>query len=127
MLDHKLKIRFNGNMTHEINEKVINLFTKNKTSKRTSKSDVIKEFAGFSYVRMDKDANGYDFKEKQLLSYAKKCHYIVKVMREKNGKPALYSYNVSSEKLLDFLLMFRNNELNGSIIEIDKFLPKNII
>ena len=114
-------------MTNEINEKVINLFNKNKTGKRTSQCDAIKEFAGFSYVRMDKDANGYDFKEEHLLSYAKKCHYIVKVMREKNGKPALYSYNIPSEKLLDFLLMFRNNELNGSIIEIDKFLPKNII
>ena len=48
-------------------------------------------------------------------------------MRDKNGSPSLYSYNVPNDKLLDFLLMFRNNELNGTIIEIDKFLPKNII
>lgn len=114
-------------MSDKINEKVINLFSKHIENKPTKNSDKIKHFAGFNYVRMDKDVNGYPFKEKKLLDYAKECHYIVKVMREKNGSPSLYSYNVPSEKLLDFLLMFRNNELNGSIIEIDKFLPKNII
>ena len=47
-------------------------------------------------------------------------------MREKNGSISLYSYSVPNEKLLDFLLKFRNNELNGTIIEIDKFLPKDL-
>ncbi len=115
-------------MSDEINEKVINIFSKHIKGKSSNgKTEDVKSFAGFSYVRMDKDVNGYPFKEKKLLDYAKKCHYIVKVMRDKNGSPALYSYNVPSDKLLDFLLMFRNNELNGSIIEIDKFLPKSII
>lgn len=115
-------------MSDEINQKVINIFSKHIKGKTSShKADDIKTFAGFSYVRMDKDVNGYPFKEKKLLDYAKKCHYLVKVMRDKNGTPTLYSYNVPSDKLLDFLLMFRNNELNGSIIEIDKFLPKSII
>ena len=114
-------------MTNNINEKVINLFSKHINKSSIHKDEPIKEFAGYSYVRLDKDANGYDFKEEKLLAYAKQCHYIVKVMRNKNGKPTLYSYNVPNDKLLDFLLMFRNNELNGTIIEIDKFLPKNII
>ena len=113
-------------MSEEINEKVINIF-KNTNSSKLSSTNQVKSFAGYSYVRLDEDVNGYPFKADNLLDYAKKCHYIVKVMKEKNGKPALYSYNVPSDKLLDFLLMFRNNELNGSIIEIDKFLPKNII
>ena len=115
-------------MSDEINKKVINIFSKHIKGKvSNNKSENIKSFAGYSYVRMDKDVNGYPFKEKKLLEYAKKCHYIVKVMRDKDGSPSLYSYNVPSEKLLDFLLMFRNNELNGNIIEIDKFLPKSII
>ena len=118
---------FNRSMSEEISKKVINIFSKHIKQKPTSGDEQVKYFAGFSYVRMDKDANGYPFKEEKLLDYAKECHYIVKVMRDKNGNPSLYSYNVPSDKLLDFLLMFRNNELNGSIIEIDKFLPKNII
>jgi len=113
-------------MSEEISKKVISIFSKNSENAENPTSDV-KNFAGFSYVRLDNDVNGYPFKKEKLLKYAKDCHYLVKVMREKNGKHSLYSYNVPSEKLLDFLLMFRNNELNGSIIEIDKFLPKGII
>lgn len=114
-------------MSEEINKKVINIFSKHIKQKPIDSEEKVKSFAGFSYVRLDKDANGYVFKEANLLEYAKDCHYIVKVMRKKDGNPSLYSYNVQSDKLLDFLLMFRNNELNGSIIEIDKFLPKSII
>lgn len=114
-------------MSEEINKKVINIFSKHIADSKNKQNKDVKSFAGFSYVRIDKDVNGYPFKEEKLLKYAKECHYIVKVMREKNGNPSLYSYNVPSDKLLDFLLMFRNNELNGSIIEIDKFLPKGII
>lgn len=121
------KMVFNKSMSDEINQKVINIFSKHIKNKPVKSNEQVKTFAGFSYVRMDKDVNGYPFKEDNLLDYAKDCHYIVKVMRKKNGSPSLYSYNVPSEKLLDFLLMFRNNELNGSIIEIDKFLPKSII
>ena len=114
-------------MSEEISKKVINIFSKHIKNKPVEAKEKVKTFAGFSYVRMDKDVNGYPFKHEKLLEYAKECHYIVKVMRDKNGSPSLYSYNVPSDKLLDFLLMFRNNELNGSIIEIDKFLPKSII
>ena len=121
------KIRFNCYMSDEINKKVINIFSKHIKNKPANTNEKVKTFAGFNYVRMDKDANGYPFKEDHLLDYAKECHYIVKVMRNKNGAPSLYSYNVPSDKLLDFLLMFRNNELSGTIIEIDKFLPKSII
>ena len=114
-------------MSDEINKKVINIFSKHIKNKPANTNEKVKTFAGFSYVRIDKDANGYPFREENLLDYAKECHYIVKVMKHKNGSPSLYSYNVPSDKLLDFLLMFRNNELSGTIIEIDKFLPKSII
>lgn len=114
-------------MSEEISKKVINIFSRHIKNKPTGANEKVRSFAGYSYVRMDKDVNGYPFKEENLLNYAKDCHYIVKVMRYKNGSPSLYSYNVPNEKLLDFLLMFRNNELDGTIIEIDKFLPKSII
>lgn len=127
LLDRDRKICLNRIMSEEINKKVINIFSKHIKNKPSTAEEKVKTFAGFSYVRLDKDVNGYSFKEENLLEYAKECHYLVKVMRQKNGSPALYSYNVPNDKLLDFLLMFRNNELNGSIIEIDKFLPKSII
>jgi hypothetical protein len=114
-------------MSNEINEKVINLFSKHLENKQNVTEENVKSFAGFSYVRLDTDVNGHRFVKEKLENYAKKCHYIVKVMRKRNGKTCLYNYNVPNDKLLDFLLMFRNNELNGTIIEIDKFLPKSII
>lgn len=113
-------------MSDEISNKVINIFKKHCNNKPVNSIEKVKTFAGFSYVRMDSDVNGYSFKEENLLDYAKNCHYIVKVMREKNDGISLYSYNVPNDKLLDFLLMFRNNELNGTIIEIDKFLPRDL-
>lgn len=113
-------------MSEKINDKVINIFNKHIKNKPTSPDERVKTFAGFSYVRLDEDANGYKFKAENLLEYAKECHYIVKVMREHNKNMSLYSYNVPNDKLLDFLLKFRNNELNGTIIEIDKFLPKDL-
>lgn len=114
-------------MSDEINKNVINIFSKHINGKNKNSEDNVKTFAGFSYVRMDKDSNGHNFKEENLLEYAKKCHYIVKVMRIKNGLPSLYSYNVPNDKLIDFMLKFKNNELRGTIIEIDKFLPKDIV
>lgn len=125
-MDSLLKIVFNKVMTDEISNKVINIFNKHIKNKPISAKEKVKTFAGFSYVRMDADVNGYPFKSDYLLEYAKECHYIVKVMRKKNGGLSLYSYNVPNDKLLDFLLMFRNNELNGTIIEIDKFVPKDL-
>lgn len=113
-------------MSEKINEKVINIFKKHSKNVATGTENVVKSFAGFSYVRLDEDVNGYPFKADYLLEYAKECHYIVKVMKEKNKKVSLYSYNVPNDKLLDFLLMFRNNELSGTIVEIDKFLPKDL-
>ena len=126
MVDSFSNISFNKTMTDDISNKVINIFKKHTKNKQADSKEKVKTFAGFSYVRLDTDVNGYPFKEENLLDYAKDCHYIVKVMKEKNGGVSLYSYNVPNAKLLDFLLMFRNNELSGTIIEIDKFLPKDL-
>lgn len=113
-------------MSEKINEKVINIFNKHIKNKQTNPDEKVKTFLGFSYVRLDEDVNGYPFKAENLLEYAKECHYIVKVMREHNKKVGLYSYDIPNDKLLDFLSKFKNDELNGTIIEIDKFLPKDL-
>ena len=54
-------------MSEEISKKVINIFSKHNSSKNEK---VVKSFAGYSYVRMDNDINGYPFKEEKLLKYA---------------------------------------------------------
>ena len=125
-IDESVISGLNISMSEEISEKVINIFNKHIKNKQTNPDEKVKSFLGFSYVRMDEDVNGYPFKKSKLEDYAKECHYIVKVMREKDKKVCLYSYNVPNDKLLDFLLMFRNDTLNGTIIEIDKFLPKDL-
>ena len=59
-------MRFNKNMSEEISKKVINIFSKHIKHKATNPDEKVKTFAGFSYVRMDKDVNGYPFKEKNF-------------------------------------------------------------
>ena len=113
-------------MSEKINEKVINIFNKHRKNNQVQTGEKMKYFAGFNYVKLSEDANGYPFKEENLLEYSKDCHYIVKVMRKINKKVYLYNYNVHGEKLLDFLLMFRNKELDGAVIEIDKFIPQDL-
>ena len=108
-------------MSDEINEKVINIFSKHIKNKPANTPEKVKTFAGFSYVRMDKDANGYAFKEdgwgEQLISGSSQA----------NGNTVTINGGNIFRGKLGGLLMFRNNELSGSIIEIDKFLPKSII
>ena len=106
-------------------DKIINIF-RSKEVKTGKTDEKIKSFAGFNYVRLDKDENGKLFNEQQLLKYARKCHYLVSVMKEKNGATVLYNYEVPSEKLMDFVLKFYNNELQGTIIEIHKYVPEDL-
>ncbi len=113
-------------MSEKINEKVISIFNKHRKNEQTPTEVKVKHFAGFNYVKLDADVNGHQFKQENLLEYAENCHYMVKVMRKLNKKVYLYNYNVPSAKLLDFMLMFRNKELDGTIIEIDKFIPQDL-
>lgn len=119
-----LKLLFNKEMSEKINEKIINIFNNKRTNKE--KEDRIKSFVGFEYVRLDKDLNGYNFVSENLLEYAKKCMYIIRVMKEKNGKISLYNYEVSADRLIEFILKFHTNELRGKIIEIEKYIPDDL-
>lgn len=113
-------------MTEKLNEKVINIFSKHKKAQLSEHDEPVKFFAGFDYVKLDKDHNGKNFNKEHLKLYAQKCHYIVRVMREIEGVVSLYNYEVPNGKLFDFIKAFENNTLNGTIIEIDKYFPEDL-
>ncbi len=113
-------------MTDEINKKIINIFSKHKNDEPLENGEKIKFFAGFNYVKIDKDINGKKFNQEKLKRYAQKCHYIVRVMRDINGEVILYNYEVPNEQLFRFIKSFENNTLNGTIIEIDKYFPEDL-
>lgn len=113
-------------MTDEINKKVINIFSKHQKSEPLMQDEKVKFFAGFNYVKINKDGNGKPFKAENLEKYAQKCHYIVRVMRHLDGEVVLYNYDVPNDKLFKFIESFENNTLNGKIIEIDKYFPEDL-
>lgn len=113
-------------MTDEINRKVISIFSKHKNAEPLDADEKVKFFAGFDYVKLDKDNNGRKFNAEKLKKYAEHCNYIVRVMRNLNGEIFLYNYDVSNDKLFKFINAFENNTLNGTIIEIDKYFPEDL-
>lgn len=125
-LDFLFKMLLNGLMTDEINRKVINIFSKHKKSLPSEHDEKIKFFAGFNYVKLTRDNNGKIFNDKHLEKYAQKCHYIVRVMKNIDGETVLYNYDVSNDRLFEFINAFENNTLNGTIIEIDKYFPEDL-
>lgn len=113
-------------MTDEINQKIINIFSRHKNAEPLESGEKVKFFAGFNYVKINKDSNGKKFNAEKLKKYAGKCHYIVRVMREINNEIFLYNYDVPNEQLFKFIRSFENNTLNGTIIEIDKYFPEDL-
>lgn len=113
-------------MTDEINKKVINIFSKHKKAEPLENDERVKFFAGFNYVKIDKDNNGRKFNPEKLKKYAQKCHYIVRVMRNIDNEIFLYNYDVPNDQLFKFIRSFENNTLNGTIIEIDKYFPEDL-
>lgn len=113
-------------MTDDINRKVISIFSKHKNAQPLQAEERVKFFAGFDYVKLDKDNNGRKFNAEKLEKYAETCHYIVRVMRAINGEILLYNYDVPNGQLFKFIKAFENNTLNGTIIEIDKYFPEDL-
>ena len=113
-------------MGDDINKKVIDIFSNhNKNETRQIHKEKVKYFAGFSYVKLEKDSNGKKFSKEHLLKYAESCHYIVRVMRTIDEDVYLYNYDVPNDELFKFIKSFEENTLNGTIIEIDKYFPEN--
>jgi hypothetical protein len=113
-------------MTDDINKKVINIFSRHKNDEPLDRGEKVKFFAGFDYVKLDKDINGKKFNAETLKRYAQKCHYIIRVMRNIDNEIFLYNYDVTNEDLFKFIKSFENNTLNGTIIEIDKYFPEDL-
>jgi hypothetical protein len=113
-------------MSDELNKKVIDIFSKHKKFASENHAERVKYYAGFNYVRLDKDHNGAKFNPEHLLEYAKNCHYIVRVMRENAGETVLYNYDVPNSDLFKFIKSFEENTLDGTIIEIDKYFPEDL-
>ena len=116
-------------MSEEINKKVINLFSgHNRNNLSNEAREQIKYFAGFNYVKTQKDENGKKFRKDYLLKYRSDLRYMVTVMREEiGGEIVLYSYDVPNEDLFKFMKSFDENRLNGTIIEISKYFPNEIV
>lgn len=104
-------------------KKVIDIFLGRKSE---NKNDKIRYFSGFNYVRLDRDSNGNYFVDSILDEYAEKQKYIISVKKMKNGHISLYNYEVEACRLLEFIGKFINKELDGEIVEIDKFQPDNL-
>jgi len=113
-------------MTDDINQKVINIFSRHNSSMPSEHEERVKFFAGFEYVKITKDNNGRKFNADKLKHYAEGCHYIVRVMRNIDGEITLYNYDVANDQLFKFIKSFENNTLNGVIIEIDKYFPEDL-
>ncbi len=114
-------------MSDEINKKVINLFSNHNNNRITPEVQKrVKFYAGFNYVKLNKDSNGNKFNKENLLNYSSKCHYMVTVMRELDGEVILYSYDVPNNELFKFMKSFDENKLDGKIIEIDKYFPNDL-
>jgi len=114
---------FNETMGDEINKKVTNIFSRHNKSLPQQSKERVKFYAGFNYVRIDRDMNGNKFNKEHLLDYAENCHYVVRVMRDYKGETVLYNYDVPNEDLFKFIKSFEENTLDGKIIEIDKYFP----
>ena len=113
-------------MAEDINEKVIKMFNRQEKGTISDADERIKFFAGFNYVKLKRDTNGKKFVASQLTAYAEKCHYIVSVMREVDNEVCLYNYNITSADLPKFIKAFENDTLNGTIIEIEKYIPEDL-
>ncbi|MCM1265630.1 MAG: hypothetical protein NC200_05465 [Candidatus Gastranaerophilales bacterium] len=113
-------------MSEDINKKVINMFNRHNNDLPQETEEKIKFFAGFNYVKLKRDTNGKKFVPANLESYAKKCHYIVTVMRNVDGETCLYNYDLKSEDLPLFMKALENNTLTGKLIEIEKYIPEEL-
>ena len=113
-------------MSDETNIKVINMFNRHNNDLPQETEEKIKYFAGFNYVKLKRDANGKKFVPSNLISYASKSHYIVSVLRTVDGEDCLYNYDIKSSDLPNFIKALDNNILNGTLIEIEKYIPEDL-
>ena len=113
-------------MSEDINKKVINMFNRHNSDLPQDTEEKIKFFAGVNYVKLKRDANGKKFVESNLTAYAKKCHYIVTILRNVDNEICLYNYDMKSSELPAFMRALDNKTLTGKLIEIEKYIPEDL-
>jgi len=109
-------------MSNDLNKKVIDIFSRHKKNPEKS----VKNDLGFNCVVIEKDKNGLKFNSEHLLEYAKNCSYIVRVMKNHGDDTVIYNYNIPNEKFLEFIEKIQSKQIQGTIIEIDKYFPKDL-
>lgn len=113
-------------MSDELKQKVINIFSRHNQELPPVTEEKVKYYAGFNYVKIDRDDNGNVFNPEHLKKYAQSCHYIVRIMKKYKGETVLYNYDVPNDDLFKFMKSFEENTLDGTIIEIDKYFPEGL-
>jgi hypothetical protein len=113
-------------MSEDIKNKVINMFNRHNNDLPQETDEKIKFFAGFNYVKLKRDADGKKFVPSKLEAYAKKCHYIVTIMKIIDNETCLYNYDIKNEDLPAFMRALENNVLTGKLIEIKKYIPEEL-
>jgi len=108
----------------EDNDNVIDLFRKSPKDINNTKQQ--RFFKGFPYIKITRDENGNYFKEEALREYAKKCFYIVTVMKNNGIGVGLYKYKVPYDSLLNFFNVFKNSKAYGEIIDIERYVPEDL-
>ena len=102
------------------------MFNRHNSDLPQDTEEKIKFFAGFNYVKLKRDANGKKFIESNLTAYAKKCHYIVTILRNVDNEICLYNYDMKSSELPAFMRALDNKTLTGKLIEIEKYIPEDL-
>ena len=108
---------------NEYSENIIKLSP--KQGQKTGKKH-LSNSAGYYYMITEKDLNGNPYSKSTLLQYASNCKYIIRVMREVDNKVILCDYQVEYNKIFDFIEKVTSGQINGTIIEIEKYLPKDL-
>ena len=80
----------------------------------------------YPYIKTKKDLNGNSFNKVSLLEYARDCRYVVRIMREENGEVCLYGYLVPYDELTLFLNETEKKDFDGQVIEVEKYIPKDL-
>lgn len=97
------------------NKNIVNFSDKKSQKNKTEKKD------GYECVIMENDLNGKPFLKLNLTEYADKCNYVVRIMKELNGRYLLYNYFVPQNELSDFLVKMKKYTL----VEIEKYIPED--
>lgn len=113
-------------MSESENKNIIKFSNRSQIKSNQDEQNLIKNFAGFDYVKMEQDFNGTPFVKESLVEYARSCKYMIRVLREKDSKTLLYNYYVPQDKLSYFLAKFDSGEFDGHVIDVEKYIPKDL-